>query len=169
MFSLQSRQPVQALFFIVGIFLDQVTKHISAALLASVSHYSFFGGVVRFEYVLNPYGFLSSLAVLPASVRTFLLTYGVLFLTAAGLSFLFTTRRLTTRQRTAAYLILAGGASNLLDRFLYDGGVIDFIQLGFGFLQTGIFNLADVYILCGSFYLGYSYALRRFPATSVDG
>jgi len=46
-------------------------------------------------------------------------------------------------------LLLAGACGNLVDRFVNHGRVIDFIVLGIGSLQTGVFNLADVFILAG--------------------
>jgi signal peptidase II len=45
-------------------------------------------------------------------------------------------------------LFVAGGASNWLDRVVR-GSVIDFINIGFGPVRTGIFNLADVAIMAG--------------------
>jgi len=45
-------------------------------------------------------------------------------------------------------LFLAGGASNLVDRIAM-GTVIDFLNIGFGPVRTGIFNVADVAIMAG--------------------
>jgi len=36
------------------------------------------------------------------------------------------------------------GVGNLIDRFLFDGRVTDFLNVGIGSLRTGIFNIADV-------------------------
>ena len=48
-----------------------------------------------------------------------------------------------------AALILAGGASNWVDRVM-QGSVVDFgINVGVGSLRTGIFNVADVAIMLG--------------------
>jgi signal peptidase II len=44
---------------------------------------------------------------------------------------------------------LAGGASNWLDRAA-TGRVVDFMNVGLGPLRTGIFNVADVAIMCGA-------------------
>ena len=159
----KSPPPVQLLVFAVCIAADQLTKYLAALRFASSAPSSFLAGTVRVEYVLNPYGFLSSLAPLPESVRSQLLTWGVLLLAAVGLVFVCTTRRLHVRQLWAAWIVLAGGISNLLDRFLHNGSVIDFLQLKLGFLQTGIFNAADMYILFGSFYLGYSLFTDNSP------
>ena len=49
----------------------------------------------------------------------------------------------------ALALVLAGGLSNLIDRFVHDGYVVDFINLGVGHVRTGIFNVADVAITVG--------------------
>jgi signal peptidase II len=46
-------------------------------------------------------------------------------------------------------LFVAGGASNLFDRFTY-GMVIDFMNVGIGSLRTGIFNVADMAIMLGA-------------------
>jgi signal peptidase II len=56
-------------------------------------------------------------------------------------------------------LFIAGGASNWFDR-VNDGRVVDFMNVGVGWLRTGIFNVADVAIMLGAaiFMLG---ELRR--------
>ena len=53
-------------------------------------------------------------------------------------------------QTIAFSAILGGGISNIYDRLLY-GGVIDFMNMGFGSLRTGIFNIADICIMIGLF------------------
>ena len=45
-------------------------------------------------------------------------------------------------------LVLAGGASNWMDR-LVRGSVVDFLNVGVGPLRTGIFNVADMAIMLG--------------------
>lgn len=40
--------------------------------------------------------------------------------------------------------------SNLVDRLLYHGHVVDFLNMGIGSLRTGVFNLADVCIMAGA-------------------
>ena len=49
---------------------------------------------------------------------------------------------------SGASLVLAGGASNWIDR-LVRGSVIDFMNVGIGRLRTGVFNVADVAIMAG--------------------
>ena len=51
--------------------------------------------------------------------------------------------------RTAGIaLFLAGGMSNWIDR-AFRGSVVDFLNVGVGWLRTGIFNFADVAIMLG--------------------
>jgi signal peptidase II len=45
---------------------------------------------------------------------------------------------------TSLTLIFSGGISNLYDRVLNNGTVIDFLNVGIGSLRTGIFNVADM-------------------------
>ncbi len=45
-------------------------------------------------------------------------------------------------------LIVGGGIGNLMDRIAY-GSVIDFMNISFGGLRTGIFNFADVAVSAG--------------------
>src|SRR6478735_302033 len=48
--------------------------------------------------------------------------------------------------------VIGGGVGNLFDRILY-GSVTDFLYLRFGIFQTGIFNMADVSIMAGLFFI----------------
>jgi signal peptidase II len=45
-------------------------------------------------------------------------------------------------------LFVAGGISNWIDRVV-NGSVVDFMNVGVGWLRTGIFNFADVAIMLG--------------------
>jgi signal peptidase II len=53
-------------------------------------------------------------------------------------------------------LILAGATSNLIDRLIFSG-VIDFIALHWGDWYFPIFNLADVYIVLGVFWVLFTH------------
>ena len=50
----------------------------------------------------------------------------------------------------AVSLFVAGGIGNLIDRLANDGRVIDFMQVGVGWLRTGVFNVADMAITLGA-------------------
>lgn len=48
--------------------------------------------------------------------------------------------------------IIGGGIGNLFDRIMY-GSVTDFLHMNFHIFQTGVFNMADVSIMLGTFWL----------------
>ncbi|MEO0573446.1 MAG: signal peptidase II [Bacteroidota bacterium] len=52
----------------------------------------------------------------------------------------------------ACAFIIGGGIGNLIDRFLF-GSVTDFFYIQYGFLKTGIFNMADVSVTLGAIML----------------
>ena len=57
--------------------------------------------------------------------------------------------RWSGRALSGVALLVAGGASNLMDRFVH-GAVIDFMNVGIGSVRTGIFNVADMAIMLGA-------------------
>jgi len=94
-----------------------------------------------FGFDLQPYLGSASRAVL---IATMLAVLAVLF----GIY-----RRTPARAKTvaAALGLTAGGAlGNLLDRFRYERGVVDFIDVGIGTHRFWIFNVADAGITIGA-------------------
>ena len=126
---------------------DRATKHIAATTLVGAPSQSFLADLVRLEYVENTGGFLSLGSDLPLAVRTGLFTVGtgLALLATVGGAILF---RWSGWPLIGLTLFVAGGASNWLDRVVR-GSVIDFINVGFGSLRTGVFNIADVAIMLG--------------------
>ena len=61
-------------------------------------------------------------------------------------------------------LVLAGGASNWVDRAIR-GSVVDFINVGVGSLRTGIFNVADLAIMLGAVVLLLASSIGDAPPT----
>jgi signal peptidase II len=53
--------------------------------------------------------------------------------------------------RVALILIAAGAVGNFIDRLL-NGYVIDFLY--FALIDFPVFNVADIFVVCGSFLLG---------------
>jgi signal peptidase II len=126
---------------------DRVTKHAAATLLADAPARSLLGGTVYLTYAENSGGFLSVGAGLRIEQRLaiFLIATAVLLL---GLTAVAVRGRWQGVQLLGAALIVAGGASNWIDR-LATGSVIDFLNVGIGPVRTGIFNVADVAIMGG--------------------
>jgi signal peptidase II len=138
---------VLALIMASTIGCDRVTKHVATALLADKPMQSFLADTVRLVYAENTGGFLSLGASLPPAMRT------SIFTVASGLALVALLVALL-RSRWSFWRALglvpffAGGISNWIDRALR-GSVVDFMNVGIGWLRTGIFNVADVAIMLG--------------------
>lgn len=150
--------PVSLLIFTVA--TDQLTKTAARKVLANSGEIPLLGGLVKFSLVENFEGFLGIVRGLPPSLQFFFLYVCVTVLLACCLAYLIFLSRKSSRYDIPLALVTGGGLSNLLDRLLNNGGVTDFMIIAVGGLQTGIFNLADVYILFGSFILGFSFFSR---------
>ena len=70
--------------------------------------------------------------------------------------------------RFALILIAAGGIGNSIDRLL-NGFVVDFLR--FDFINFPIFNVADIYVVCGTILLGILmiFFIKDEPAEAVEG
>ncbi len=75
------------------------------------------------------------------------LKYIQLILIAIIIGILYTQKQLFKNHYIAFAFMLAGGTSNILDRFLH-GGVVDYIYWHYGF-DFPVFNFADIIIDCG--------------------
>jgi len=140
---------------IFTIWSDQYTKVLAANYLINEEPVQISSGIIVFSYVENSAGFLGILSDLPEYIQFFLLNICVTLILLYCLYYLFSRRIHMIFRGYALAVITGGGMSNLLDRIINNGRVIDFLQLEMGPIKTGIFNLADVYILAGSFLFGF--------------
>jgi len=158
------------LVLMLGIGCDQGTKYLAQKELSSAPPISLIGDVFRFQYAENNGAFLSVGSGLQESYRFYLLTLlPVLFLLGLFFFVVFS-RRLRLFEVISYSLIIAGGFSNLFDRILRDGFVVDFMNMGIGRLRTGIFNFADVSIMLGIFMmlaLNITQKYRKPPQTET--
>lgn len=135
------------LLVVTTIGCDRVTKHLATENLAGEPTRSYLGDTIRLTYSENRGGFLSLGADMPPAVRTavFTVATGAILVALAFMAW----RQWSSAWHAAALLLfIAGGASNWFDR-LTIGRVIDFLNVGIGWLRTGIFNVADVAIMVG--------------------
>lgn len=143
------------LFACVG--CDQSTKFVAKTYLPEAERVSLLGGSVRLEIAKNYGAFLSVGASIPQSWRTGVFSAGV----AAVLVALFVCAMVSSSGNPlvapALAMVVGGGASNLIDRLAYDGYVLDFLNVGVGSVRTGIFNVADVFIMAGVTVLIFGY------------
>lgn len=128
---------------------DQVTKAAATTYLRSSPPVPVLGGLIRFQFIQNPGFFLSFGADMPGELRFWLFTVMVSMALAGLLIFALASRRLSGVAILSASLIVGGGSSNLIDRFLHQGAVIDIIDVTVGNYRSGIFNVADAAITMG--------------------
>lgn len=126
---------------------DRVTKHVATTMLEGRPPQSFLGDTVRLVYAENTGGFLSLGAELPAAARTAIFTIATGITLVALVIWAFRSGW-ATWQMVGLALFVAGGVSNWVDRFAR-GSVVDFLNVGVGWLRTGIFNVADMAIMLG--------------------
>ncbi len=143
---------LQGLFWssLVGLVLvDQISKLWAMQSLRFAPPISWLGDLFRLTYAENSGAFLSLGADWPAWAR-FVLMIGLnaVLLTCLA-AVLWARPGIAWRWKLGWGLVLAGGVGNLIDRLLYQGHVIDFLNVGLGNLRTGIFNVADMYITLG--------------------
>lgn len=142
---------VIAITVLVGcIGCDQASKSIATRTLRDAQPQSFLGDTVRLHYAENPGGFLSVGGSLASNFRTIIFIGFNACMMIAVSGVLIFNRRLTMAMFLCLLLILAGGIGNLIDRVTNDGLVIDFINMGIGPVRTGIFNVADIAVMCGA-------------------
>ena len=122
------------------VLLDQLSKVVAKSYLNLTEVHSFFGDTVRFTLAHNRGAFLSLGASLPESIRQPLFSVGVGVLLIALLVYALRSKALDRLALIALALIFSGGASNLGDRVAYGGYVVDYVQVGIGWLRSGQCN-----------------------------
>jgi len=136
--------------FAATIGCDRVTKHLASENLAASPTRSFLADTVRLTYAENPGGFLSLGADLAEPLRTAVFTVGTGVALVVLLVLMWRSRSARLSWQTVGIaLFVAGGLSNWFDR-LVDGRVVDFLNLGVGWLRTGVFNVADMAVTLGA-------------------
>jgi signal peptidase II len=140
---------VVSLVIFLCIGCDQTTKSIAGRALAIDKPVRLLGDIVHLAYSENHGAMLGLGAELPAEARFWL------FIVFAGcallgiLAFTVVSGRLTPLNVISLSLVLGGGLSNLIDRLLRGGVIIDFVVITVGPIKTAIFNVADLTIFVG--------------------
>ena len=136
------------LFCIFG--LDQLSKFWAVSNLMGKNAIVFSNGLFQFVYAENPGAFLGLGGAWPRELR-FIIFALVVFLGLGGMLWYLVKKENLKINLYAYTFILAGGAGNLWDRVFHeDGHVIDFMLIEiWGPLRTGVFNIADVFIVLG--------------------
>ncbi len=136
------------LFFCTG--FDQITKVVAHERLASSAPISLLNDTVRIHYTENLGVILGLGSNLPVETRFVLFVVLNGLITIVTLSYALKMHELRLVQRVGLLLVASGGLGNLLDRLFNEGAAIDFLNIGIGSLRTGIFNVADIFIVAGA-------------------
>ena len=140
---------------------DQATKIVARDTLRTIGSLSYLGNTIRLQYAENPGAFLSLGAGLPATARFLIFTLlAGFFLAILGHRAFYGRAGLPAILGLA--LMLGGGVGNLIDRFAR-GQVIDFLNVGFGGVRTGIFNIADVAVVAGLLLIAFDSYMIKDP------
>jgi len=133
--------------------LDQATKLWAQATLARVPTQIFVGDLFRLQYVHNTGSFLGLGSALPEWARFWIFSVAVSLVLLGAIGYLIWGKP-SRWMALGLALVIGGGIGNQIDRILY-GYVIDFMNVGLGWLRTGIFNIADMAIMAGTGVIGW--------------
>jgi signal peptidase II len=137
------------LFACIG--CDQSTKYTAKHFLEGKETLSYMGDLLRLSYTENTGTFLGLGASMPENIRHTVFVILVSIFLLGFMLFVILSKKLRSVAVASSGLIIGGGLSNLIDRIINQGAVIDFMNIGVGSLRTGIFNVADVATMVGVF------------------
>ncbi len=129
---------------------DQLTKQLAKEYLKKQPEQSYLNGVFKLLYVENTGAALSLGDDLNPTVSFWLLSILPLAFLVVVIFYVFKNLQQINFSRIIFIaMIVAGGIGNIIDRILYDRHVTDFMNIGFGSIRTGIFNVADIFVTSG--------------------
>ncbi len=146
----------------VLIILDQYSKQLAIEHLAQGQMYGYVNNFFRLIFARNPGAWGSLGSDWPSPLKEI----SLILIPTLVLGYIFYSlfsNKTNKLEKWSYSLILAGGIGNLIDR-VKDGSVIDMFWFGFEkykYLQTNIFNLADVYVMIGVGFLLLNYFVEK--------
>jgi signal peptidase II len=140
---------ILVLLLIALVGCDQITKDLARQELADASPQMLLGGLIRLTYAENPGTFMGLGAELQEGLRFAIHAASAIVVLVCIILLFAYADRLNRLISVGSAVLLAGATGNLVDRFVNDGRVIDFLVVGAGPLHTGVFNVADVLIAVG--------------------
>ena len=140
---------------------DQLSKIVATQYLKGQGVVPVLGRFLVLKHAENPGVFMSMGAGWPQGVRFLVLILLSSAILVGIAVYLWRSSSLNTVQVIGFALVLGGGMSNVVDRVRHDGLVVDFMNLGIGRIRSGVFNLADLFILAG---IVLAFLPRREPS-----
>ena len=145
--------------FCVG--CDQASKQYASHYLPKDHMDTYLYDMVRIGYTENTGAFLGMGSDLSPELRFWLFSVFAALLLIGLFAYLLFSKPASIASIAGFALILSGGGSNLYDRIVNNGAVIDFLNVGISSVRTGIFNVADMAIMAGA-------VLIIFAGGSID-
>ena len=131
---------------------DQISKNVARDNIDYGQSISVLSNWLTLTKVENSGAFLSLGDNLPNFLKIPLLVIIPTLVLIGMIAFVLRNRKLDLNYAIPIAFIVGGGIGNLFDRILY-GSVTDFLHMNFQIFQTGIFNMADVSIMIGTFWI----------------
>ncbi len=147
--SLKYRVGLSVILFLFCTGFDRLSKEYAQRNLTAAPPLSLLNDTLRIQYAENPGAMLGIGASMPDEMRFALFVVAVSAALATLLAYAIGARSIGTLQFVGLVLVGSGGIGNLFDRVTNSGAGIDFLNIGVGSVRTGIFNLADVFIMAG--------------------
>jgi signal peptidase II len=129
---------------------DRITKDLAKEHLKDKPAITYLNNSVRLQYAENTGAALNLGDDLPKAASFWLLSIlplvmllGVLIYTLKNI------KQMGPAKIFSIALVLSGGIGNIIDRIMFDRHVTDFMNIGFGNVRTGIFNVADICVTAG--------------------
>lgn len=136
------------LVLIANIGCDQISKNIVREKVGYYESISLISNYFTLTKVENDGAFLSLGSALPETIKFILLSGIPLVSLAFGIGYMFLRKNISFMSMLALSFAIGGGIGNIYDRIVH-GSVTDFLHIDIGFIQTGIFNMADVSLVVG--------------------
>lgn len=147
---------------LMNIGCDQASKKIVREKIADNATISVISDHLTLTRVENSGAFLSLGNELKGAMRNTLLNGLPMLALILGLGYILYKKNLPPLVLLGICFIIGGGFGNLYDRLTY-GSVTDFMHIRLFGLQTGVFNMADVSIMTGSFLVAIASLLPNQP------
>jgi len=144
---------VAVLVIAANVAIDRYTKALAQEHLRGQGVTQVVGDFFILRYAENGGAFLSMGSTIPEPFRFIILSAIPAVALLAFFIYLVTRPYISKAWLIGISCILGGGGSNIFDRLMNNGHVIDFMNFGIGPLRTGILNVADLSIVAGAIVL----------------
>lgn len=140
---------------IFSIVSDQYTKILAVEHIKGKAASIYLNDLFRLVYAENSGAFLGLGSNLPVMWRTAIFSVAVSVFLLGFAIFIFRKKEMSMLGNVASALVIGGGIGNLIDRIYNGGYVVDFMNMGINQIisfipRTGIFNVADIWIMLGA-------------------